>query len=222
VKSCDAFVFLDNVQYIKNGWINRNSILLNGEKKYFSLPVEKGSSHTLIRDKKISARHYDHFYKKFYKTLQQEYSSSPYYDVTCQIIKNVINSNCHLIAEVAEKSIKLVCSYLDIPTVFYRYSDLIKDNIGYEISPSERIARVLKVLDGTMYINSIAGSDLYENDYFEKNGIDLRFLKQNSPVYRQNSNCFVPNMSIVDVMMNNNKFDISSMVDTFSIIKKDL
>lgn len=49
----DKFVLLDDVNYIMRGYINRNSILLNGKPYRFTLPVENASQNKLIMDTKL-------------------------------------------------------------------------------------------------------------------------------------------------------------------------
>ena len=50
VNAVDTYVIYDDVNFIKNGWINRNRILINGEAKYFNLPVVGAGSFVLIKD----------------------------------------------------------------------------------------------------------------------------------------------------------------------------
>jgi WbqC-like protein family len=40
----DIFVFHDDVQYIKGGWVNRNRILRDGQPRWLTLPVRKAAS----------------------------------------------------------------------------------------------------------------------------------------------------------------------------------
>ncbi|RZL61729.1 MAG: hypothetical protein EOO93_12355, partial [Pedobacter sp.] len=47
VCAVDKFVFYDDVAFIKQGWINRNNILLNGQSYMFSVPVINASSFQL-------------------------------------------------------------------------------------------------------------------------------------------------------------------------------
>jgi WbqC-like protein family len=42
IAAVDVFVVYDDVQFIKNGWINRNRILLNKSASWITLPVERG------------------------------------------------------------------------------------------------------------------------------------------------------------------------------------
>ena len=54
IKSVDKFVVYDNIQYIKNGWINRNRLLQNSKDQYFTLPIKNDSNFLDINDRYIS------------------------------------------------------------------------------------------------------------------------------------------------------------------------
>ena len=41
INSVDKFVFLDDVQYSKGSWHNRNQILLSGKKQWITIPIKK-------------------------------------------------------------------------------------------------------------------------------------------------------------------------------------
>ena len=63
------FVFYDDVNYIKSGWINRNRIVVNGGVQYFSVPLSQASSFRQIRD--IETFKFAQFRRKFLATLSQ-------------------------------------------------------------------------------------------------------------------------------------------------------
>ena len=48
INAVDKFVFYDDVNFIKSGWVNRNRILLNNSDHLISVPCEKISSNKLI------------------------------------------------------------------------------------------------------------------------------------------------------------------------------
>jgi len=54
IKAVDKFIIYDDVNYIKQGWINRNNILLNGKSYLFSIPLKDASSFKKINDIEIS------------------------------------------------------------------------------------------------------------------------------------------------------------------------
>jgi hypothetical protein len=53
----------------------------------------------------------------------------------------------------------------------------------------------------TGYINAIGGKELYSREAFAARGIDLHFLRTGNIAYPQFTPAFVPNLSIIDVLM---------------------
>ena len=73
----DKFVILDDVNFIKGGWINRNRIIVNGEEFMFTVPIRDVSQNKLINDCEIS---YDEDWSsKLVKTFEQSYKNSEYF-----------------------------------------------------------------------------------------------------------------------------------------------
>ena len=50
INAVNKFIFYDDVDYIKQGWINRNQILLNGKAYLFTIPLADASSLRKIKD----------------------------------------------------------------------------------------------------------------------------------------------------------------------------
>ena len=65
-----------------------------------------------------------------------------------------------------------------------------------------------------MYVNPIGGIQLYNNNEFKNEGIDLHFLKTHDFSYKQFDNEFVPCLSILDVMMFNSKEKIEEYLES--------
>ena len=71
----NKFIFYDDVNFIKGGYINRNNILANGRRQLFTIPVEKSSS-----NRKINELHFSNNRKKVVKTIEQSYRRAPYFE----------------------------------------------------------------------------------------------------------------------------------------------
>jgi hypothetical protein len=69
----------------------------------------------------------------------------------------------------------------------------------------------------TQYINPIGGRELYSREHFHMNGIELQFIKMNTVKYMQRSKEFVPNLSIVDVLMNCSKQETTALLDEYNL-----
>ena len=69
------------------------------------------------------------------------------------------------------------------------------------------------------YINAIGGTGLYYQNFFRENGLGLKFVKTDENLsYNQVSGGFVPNLSIIDVMMNCSSEQIRELLDAYNLI----
>ncbi len=75
INSVDKFVILDDVNYIKKGWINRNYILVNSKPCLFTIPLVKPSQNKLINETEIAFE--SNWKKKFLKTIETGYAKAP-------------------------------------------------------------------------------------------------------------------------------------------------
>ena len=83
-----------------------------------------------------------------------------------------------------------------------------------------RVIDICKFIDSKEYINPIGGIEIYNNDEFKKNGIELFFLKPKVLEYSQNCKIFTPWMSIIDVLMFNSKNKIKEFfLPNYDLIK---
>ena len=163
INCVDTFVILDDVQYIRRGWINRNNISasdLSDEKHLFSVPVKKGNRDSLIKDIEIS-NEYSSWKIKFFKTLNRRYAKSNNFDSTMRLIRSVLDNDHDLISQLSSDSLMSTSSFLNIKTDFVFSSDIPVDG-----KFQEKLANICKYLGATHYINSIGGKELYTKEQF--------------------------------------------------------
>lgn len=214
IKAVDHFVYYDDVNFIKGGWINRNRILVNGQPSFLTIPLEKASPNKLITD--INIRRNTKEYDSLLKTIEFNYKKAPFFREAFDLVQSVLFSDFQNLSDVTTKSINTVCDYLDLRTVFHRSS--IHFSKKNDLSRDERLIDITKKLGGDIYINPIGGQILYEKDTFLRHGIDLMFIKSTSISYKQYLNDFVPSLSIIDIMMFNSKDEINYMLGKYELI----
>lgn len=79
---------------------------------------------------------------------------------------------------------------------------------------------ICKSMGADIYYNAIGGKELYHSDEFKENGIQLYFLKTGDIVYQQGtSKRFEANLSIIDVMMNNDVRQIKQMLQQYTLVE---
>ena len=213
-KACDIFVSYDDVQYIRRGWINRNRILFNANSKYITFPVHKAPRDTTI-DHCFFHENIGNEKKKILFTLRQVYSKAPFFQSVYPCLEDIFKVNENNVAEFAENSLKRILDYLSISVEIRRSSHLSLDKFR---KGQDRIIAIVKTLNGDCYVNPIGGQNLYSPAKFASNNIDLRFLYCRAEPYKQFSNKFVPNLSIIDVLMFNSIEQIRLMFKQFKLV----
>lgn len=216
INAVDKFIFYDDVNFIKQGWINRNRILVNNKDLIFSIPIQNISSYSKINETVISKRQFEKWYSKFIKTIINSYSKAPYFNKVISLIEFVFSGEHNKISLLAIKSVIEVCKYLDLKINFELSSEKYSDNYG--MNKADRLIDICKRNNCLEYINPIGGMKIYSKEEFAEKGIDIKFLSTNKIEYQQFLNEFVPNLSIIDVMMFNSIEEIHKMLDDYELI----
>lgn len=212
----DEFILYDDVQYMKGGWINRNRILQDGKSVFITIPVEKGNLQNSISEKRISIISRDRTVRKMLAHIESCYRAAPYFDTVFPIVKGALQNESSSLITFLENAIKVTVLYLGISTPIILSSSLVKNDEG--LSGQARVLQICATQNATSYINTIGGMEIYVGSIFSEKGIQLRFLKPNLEKYKQYSSEFIPNLSIIDVMMFNSVNRITEMLEVFSLL----
>lgn len=210
IHAADAFVIYDDVNYIKGGWINRNFILSHGEKKRITLQLFGASPNCLINQVKVGNNRH-----KLLKTIQQNYSRAPHYQNVTHLIEQILGSEETNLASFLEDSLRKICGYLGLSREWYISSDLKKD---ISLRGQQKILAVCAEVGASQYINMTSGEGLYDYGSFAERDIGLSFLEPNIVQYQQSNNEFVPNLSIIDVMMFNSQRQCQKMLEEYKVV----
>lgn len=215
INAVDHFVFYDDVNFIKQGWINRNRLLINGKEQMFTLPLQKASSFTLIKDTEIHPVIFQKWQKKFMKGVEQNYKKAPYFKETYFLLEQIFNTETDKISILAQKSIVLISSYLKINTNFKLSSIDFPETKG--LDKADRLVEICQNLKSQHYINPSGGKELYDKSYFKENGIRLNFISSHTIQYRQFNDEFISWLSIIDVLMFNSIENISIFLNNYNL-----
>lgn len=213
VQAVDKFVMYDDVNFINKGWINRNNILVNNKAHLFSIPLKDASQNRKINE--IIIAEDDSWKKKMLKTIDLAYKKAPYFNEAFTLISDILLSGLLYIHQLAKNSIIAIAGYLDFNTIFIESSS---DYNNAHLKGQDRIVDICLQEGADHYINPIGGIDIYSKHLFEQKGIKFNFIKTNFISYRQFTNEFVPNLSIIDILMFNSKDKIKQMLDDYELV----
>lgn len=215
MNAVDKYVIYDDVNFIKGGWINRNRILVNGQPKYFNIPMIGASPFKLINE--IGVNNDLQLINKNLRIIEAAYKKAPYYKDVYPIVEEILKCGKNDIAGYIEESFKVINKYLGISTELIVSSNLKKD---CSLKGQDKVLQICGLLGATEYYNAVGGQELYSFDAFEKHGIKLKFLNTKEIIYDQFGQMFQPNLSIIDVMMFNSVEEIMTYLNEFELIEK--
>ena len=215
INAVDKFVFYDDVNFIKQGWINRNRILTHKGSIFFSVPLKRVSSYVKIKDTLIDKNQYKVWQNKFLKTLIHNYQKSPYFEVVYEGIKSVLTKkNYSTINELCIESILWTSKYLSILTDIAGSSSIYQNE---DLKGNHRILDIIKQENAKVYVNLIGGMQLYNKEEFKLFGVNLYFISSHEIKYKQLGREFVDSLSIIDVLMFNSPQNINDMLESYTL-----
>ena len=217
MQAVDRFVLLDDVNFIKKGWINRNRILINGKPQFFNIPIRGASQNKLILELALAPD--DGWKRKLLQTFRQAYSRAPYYSAVEEVVAPLIDNSIEGLDQFLYDSLAAVSAYIGINT------HIVRTSRTYELANvkgQERILQICQKENADQYINPIGGRDLYDHLTFQQAGVELLFLRPRVTVYPQaksgSDKAFIPDLSILDALMFNSPEDVRRMLDQAELI----
>ncbi|MEA3010326.1 MAG: hypothetical protein QOJ91_2018 [Sphingomonadales bacterium] len=172
----DVFVALDNVQYQKGGWINRNKLRTpSGEYDWLAVPFRKGPLHMQISDLAFRDDAGSEMAKRmarFPACVEPNAQAAPIVEAA----RNTIGSGCDYLIEL----LSLTNEALGIATPIIKAQSIPLDA---SLRGADRVLAILEALNAKVYYNASGGVELYDSDDFAARGIELRF----HPPYRGNT-----------------------------------
>ena len=209
----DRYVILDDVNYIKRGWINRNRILVGEKTEFITLPLKGASQNRQINELRLFEK--EKAFGKIRRMARLGYGRAPWYGQVSGLLEDIFAYEGDSLSEFLSRSIDRVGKYLNVSTEIFHSSVIDRDRI---FKGQDRIAYLCEILGADTYINAEGGQSLYDRRFFEEKRMQLFFLKSSLPEYSQFGRKFVPGLSILDVLMFNSREDAVRMLQDFTLI----
>jgi len=192
----DVFVMLDNVNYSKNYFINRNKIKTHNGWTWLTVPIiSKGHFGQLISDVKIDNT--KKWQEQHWKSIYYSYSKAQHFKKFENLIKPYYEKDAEYLCELNIKLMLEILKALGIKTKVVMASELKAKG-----KKEELILNICKDLGATEYLSGPSGKDYLNPETWDKNGIRLEFQYYSHPVYPQLYGEFMQEMSIIDLMFN--------------------
>lgn len=207
----DKFIFLDTVQLNQQSWQTRNKLKIQNRELMFSLPIQKSKSkkELLINEALLDFRKFD-FRKKLFKTLEQNYKKSKYFDDVNPFIKSIVLFDTDCLSEYNINIITQIAKKLKIKTQILTLS---KQRYKQEFTKGDLVLDVCKYFDAKEYISPVGAKGYLSQlkDKFANMNVEIKYQSYSHPVYKQLGSEFISYIGFFDILYNcgfDNSLDI--------------
>lgn len=193
----DVFVYLDDVEFSKNSPHNKNKIKTPNGSLSLAVPIKySGNSSCNISHMPIENK--IPWQKKHWKSIQMNYSKTPYYhDFGNLLYTRIYSKEWEFLGKLNIEILELIRKYLSIPTTCVTSSTL---NIN--LKNNDKLVEMCKLLGANKFLVKPGTNNYHPKDFFEKNEISLNYFNFQHFKYSQHYGEFVSGLSIIDLIFN--------------------
>ena len=195
MRRADVFCYLDNVQYKKNEWQNRNRIKTAQNWQWLTVPVRYRFPEKI---NEVQINNTIRWNKKHLQALITNYSHAPYFNGYISIFEDVFSKAWEFISDLNIHLIERLKDALQLQDK----KTIISSQLKLRDEPTERLIDICKTLGADTYLAGQGAADYMDLGRFEKNGLKVIMQDFKHPVYPQLFQEFQSHLSIVDLLFN--------------------
>lgn len=194
--NADTFIFLDNVQFEKRSWQQRNKIKGPGGCQWLTVPVQtKGRFEQRINEVEIAHQSWQ---KQHLNTIKHLYAHAPFFHDVFDFLSDIYTREWTKLLDLNLTIINNIVRRLGLSPRFLRASDLSGHG-----KKADLLIDLCRKAGATHYLSGQAAQDyISSDDLFAHHGITLEYQSFSHPIYPQLHGEFISHLSILDVIMN--------------------
>lgn len=209
IASCDIFVALDNIQFNKNGWQNRNKIKNPQGWIYLTVPVSQKFQQSLDEVRIDNHIRWRDIHRN---SLNTNYGKSGHYKEYKNFFDEIYKKEWSYLNALNYEMLLFFVQALGIKTKIVRSSEL-----KVEGEDSTRLLNICKAFGADTYLSGAYAAQVYlEPKLFEEAGIKIIYQEWHCPVYTQQFNHlgFIPDLAIVDLLFNEGERSLDILLNS--------
>ena len=193
----DQFVFLDNVQFDRRSWQQRNRIKTPNGETILTIPVRsKGRRDQCIDEVEIDTA--QDFAARHIRSIQHAYAKAPFYGQFAPDLFDQLKARADLLADVTIPVTGWLLRQFAIDTECVRASTL--DVAGQK---DALLCSISQQLGADTYLSPPGAANyLDQSDAFRDAGISVRYHIYEHPTHTQINGAFEPYMGAIDLLFN--------------------
>ena len=186
---------MDDAQYDKR-FTNRNKIMATNGWTWLSVPINK--DHKFLPNSQVEINNDMSWRDEHWKKIYHSYANAMHFKKYESFFKNIYDIKWTSLFELNFETLKKVIDLLGIKISILKSSEL--DAPG---TSTQRLVNLCRAVGADTYVSGIGGKNYMDEKLFAKNNIRLEYQNYAAKPYAQRlSNSFVPDLSIIDMLVN--------------------
>jgi hypothetical protein len=196
IASVDEFILLDDVQFTRRDWRNRNRIKTPQGPRWLTIPVRvKGRYTQLVCETEADD---DSWPERHWETLRQNYRRAPGFDYSRSLVEDLYRTvPGRSLAEINRHFLAPLCELLEIETP-------LTNSLNYEAegTKTDRLVDLCRKANATEYVSGPNAKAYLDEERFAAEEIAVSWFEYGPyPEYEQVHPPFDPRVSILDVVL---------------------
>jgi hypothetical protein len=191
----DVLVLLDDAQFTKNYFHNRNRVRTKTGTSWITVPVEKSALATPLNEMRIAEAHDPRWLDKIETTIQQAYGNAPCFSPAFDELSALLGAPGTLLTSLNIPIIEWMLDAFGLHPQIMRSSEMA---IGS--TASQRILDICNHTRATTYVSGVSGVNYLDMASFADAGIAVEHQVFHHPIYPQLDPEFAPQMSAIEAL----------------------
>ncbi len=196
VMSCDKFIIVDHVQFVKKEWQNRNKIKTKDGPMWLTVPVlVKGKYNQSINEVEIDNK--PNWQKTHWRSIEINYNKAPYFDSYKNFFESIYKKKWNKLVDLNWEIINFLLKELKISKEI-----ILSSSLNLASKSTDLLVELCKKLNADTYLSGEQAKTYIDLSKFKNKNLNHIFMKFNYPIYQQQFDEFIPNLSIIDALFN--------------------
>lgn len=191
----DEMIYLDNVQYLRRGWYNRNRVLVQSAVQWLTVPVRRAPRDALIQH--IEVDNDQDWRRRLLGTIRHAYGKAPHFKTYQPELEEFVNRDWHMLADLAIASTRLIFRWLGRDDFRFRRAS----EMGVDADDAQdRLIALCKAVGATTYLSGPTAKDyIGDGERFANAGLNLQWMEYGGMPYARSEVSPVP-LSTLDLL----------------------
>jgi hypothetical protein len=195
IRRADVFCYLDDVQYKKNDWQNRNRIKSAQGWQWLTVPVRYRFPQKL---NEVAVNNAVNWKNKHFQTLISNYNRTPFFKAYAALFEQIYSQDWEFLSELNIALIEGLKAVFGLG----RTETVKSSDFSLRQDPTERLIDICRELKADTYLSGPDGVKYMDLERFKQSGILVVIQEFAHPVYPQLFSGFQSHMSVVDLLFN--------------------